>query len=45
VCWRSFADVVDDMNLAEDYVKYVIGYVLEHNRDPEKVPCLEPCNV
>ncbi len=25
----SFADIHDDMNLAEDYVKFVVRYVLE----------------
>ncbi len=26
----AFGDIVDDMNLAEDMLKYVIGYALEH---------------
>jgi len=26
----AFADLIDNMDLAEDFLKYVIGYVLEH---------------
>lgn len=29
----AFADLEDDMNLAEDFLKYLISYVLEHNND------------
>ena len=29
----AFADLVDDMDLAEDMIKYIIRYVLEHARD------------
>ncbi len=28
----AFNDIHDNMQLAEDFVRYVIGYVLEHNR-------------
>jgi len=27
----AFADIVENMNVAEDYVKFTINYVLEHN--------------
>lgn len=29
----AFADLEDDMNLAEDYLKYLIAYILENNRE------------
>lgn len=29
----AFYDLNDNMNLAEAFIKYVIGYVLEHNRE------------
>ena len=29
----AFADLEDNMNLAEDMLKYVIGYVMRHNAD------------
>jgi asparaginyl-tRNA synthetase len=29
----AFYDLVDNMNLAEAFIKYVIGYVLENNRE------------
>ena len=29
----AFYDLVDNMNLAEAFIKYVIGYVLQHNRE------------
>lgn len=29
----AFADLEDNMNLAEDMLKYVIGYVMQHNAD------------
>ncbi len=29
----AFYDLEDDMNLAEEFIKYVIGYALENNRD------------
>ena len=29
----AFADIIDNMNLAEDFLKYVIGYALEHCAD------------
>ncbi len=29
----AFADIHDDMDLAEDMLKYLIGYVLENNRE------------
>jgi len=32
----AFADIVDDMDLAEDLLKYVISYVLENNIDDLK---------
>jgi len=32
----AFADIVDDMDLAEDLLKYTIKYVLEHNLDDLK---------
>lgn len=35
----AFADLDDDMDLAEDMLKYVIRYVLEHN--PEELEFLE----
>jgi len=28
----AFADIVDDMNCAEDYLKYCVRYAMEHNR-------------
>ncbi len=36
MCALSFADIIDDMNLAEDYVKYVVRYVLENCLDDVK---------
>jgi asparaginyl-tRNA synthetase len=29
----AFYDLVDNMNLAEAFIKYVIGYALQHNRE------------
>lgn len=29
----AFNDIVDNMDLAEDFIKYVIAYALEHNRE------------
>lgn len=29
----AFNDITDNMNLAEDFIKYIIGYALEHNRE------------
>lgn len=29
----AFADLEDDMNLAEEFIKYIIKYVLDNNRD------------
>lgn len=29
----AFYDLVDNMNLAEAFIKYVLGYALEHNRE------------
>lgn len=29
----AFYDLVDNMNLAEEFIKYVIGYVLKNNRE------------
>jgi asparaginyl-tRNA synthetase len=29
----AFSDLEDDMNIAEEFIKYTIGYVLENNRD------------
>jgi len=29
----AFFDITDNMNLAEDFIKYLINYVLEHNYD------------
>jgi asparaginyl-tRNA synthetase len=29
----AFYDIEDNMNLAEEFIKYLIGYVLEHNRE------------
>ncbi|MEP7232931.1 MAG: asparagine--tRNA ligase [Ginsengibacter sp.] len=29
----AFYDLEDDMNLAEEFIKYVIGYALDNNRD------------
>ncbi|HMK04356.1 MAG TPA: asparagine--tRNA ligase [Ferruginibacter sp.] len=29
----AFADLEDNMNLAEDFIKYIIGYVIENNKD------------
>lgn len=33
----AFHDIVDDMNLAEDFLRYIIKYVLEHNADDLQV--------
>jgi len=33
----AFFDIHDDMDLAEDFVKYLINYVLEHNLDDLKL--------
>lgn len=32
----AFYDIYDDMDLAEDFVKYLLNYVLEHNLDDLK---------
>ncbi|MER3498586.1 MAG: asparagine--tRNA ligase [Chitinophagaceae bacterium] len=29
----AFYDLEDNMNLAEEFIKYIIGYVIEHNRE------------
>jgi asparaginyl-tRNA synthetase len=29
----AFNDIVDNMDLAEDFIRYVIGYAMEHNRE------------
>jgi asparaginyl-tRNA synthetase len=29
----AFFDIIDNMNLAENFIKYLINYVLEHNRE------------
>ncbi|MEJ7625622.1 MAG: asparagine--tRNA ligase [Ferruginibacter sp.] len=29
----AFADLEDNMNLAEDFIKYIIGYATEHNKE------------
>ncbi len=29
----AFYDIEDNMNLAEEFIKYIIGYVLDHNRE------------
>lgn len=29
----AFADLEDNMDLAEDFIKYIIGYAMEHNRE------------
>lgn len=29
----AFNDLEDNMNLAEDFIKYIIGYAMEHNAD------------
>jgi len=29
----AFSDLEDDMNLAESFIKYIIGYALDHNRE------------
>jgi len=29
----AFFDITDNMNLAEDFIKYLVNYVLEHNSD------------
>jgi asparaginyl-tRNA synthetase len=29
----AFNDIVDNMDLAEDFIRYVIGHVMEHNRE------------
>src|SRR5205085_3399005 len=29
----AFYDIEDNMNLAEEFIKYIIGYALEHNRE------------
>ncbi|ATL46334.1 asparagine--tRNA ligase [Chitinophaga caeni] len=29
----AFYDLEDNMNLAEEFIKFVVGYALEHNRD------------
>lgn len=29
----AFNDLEDNMNLAEEFIKYIIGYALEHNRE------------
>ncbi len=29
----AFNDINDNMDLAEDFIKYVVGYALEHNRE------------
>lgn len=29
----AFNDLTDNMNLAEDFIQYIIGYALEHNRE------------
>jgi asparaginyl-tRNA synthetase len=29
----AFNDITDNMDLAEDFIKYIIGYALEHNRE------------
>jgi asparaginyl-tRNA synthetase len=29
----AFYDLEDNMNLAEDFIRYIIGYVVEHNRE------------
>ena len=29
----AFSDLEDDMNLAEEFIKYIIKYALDHNRD------------
>lgn len=29
----AFNDINDNMDLAEDFIKYVVGYVLEHNKE------------
>src|SRR5207248_54576 len=29
----AFADITDNMDLAEDFIKYLIKYVLENNRE------------
>ncbi|MEM6344714.1 MAG: asparagine--tRNA ligase [Bacteroidota bacterium] len=33
----AFHDIVDDMNLAEDFLRYIIKYVMEHNADDLQV--------
>jgi asparaginyl-tRNA synthetase len=32
----AFFDITDNMNLAEDFIKYLVNYVLEHNYDDIK---------
>ncbi|MGZ5248044.1 MAG: asparagine--tRNA ligase [Flavitalea sp.] len=29
----AFCDIEDNMNLAEEFIKYLIGYAMEHNRE------------
>ena len=29
----AFADLEDNMNLAEDFIKFIIGYAMEHNQE------------
>jgi asparaginyl-tRNA synthetase len=29
----AFADLEDNMDLAEDFIKYIIGYAMEHNKE------------
>ena len=29
----AFCDLEDNMNLAEEFIKYIIGYVIDHNKD------------
>ncbi len=33
----AFHDIVDDMNLAEDFLRYIIKYVMEHNAEDLQV--------
>ena len=29
----AFNDIIDNMDLAEDFIRYIIGYAMEHNRE------------
>jgi len=29
----AFADIIDDMDLAEDFIRYLVQYALDHNRE------------